>query len=73
MSIKMTVDGNTAVSHVAYAFSEVAAIYPITPSSSMAEVVDAWAAKGLEEPVRTNGEWYRRCRVGGRCGRRRAR
>ncbi|MFH1512996.1 MAG: pyruvate:ferredoxin (flavodoxin) oxidoreductase, partial [Bacillota bacterium] len=48
MSIKMTVDGNTAVSHVAYAFSEVAAIYPITPSSSMAEVVDAWAAKGLK-------------------------
>ncbi len=46
MSIKMTVDGNTGVSHVAYAFSEVAAIYPITPSSSMAEVVDAWAAKG---------------------------
>ena len=48
MSIKMTVDGNTGVSHVAYAFSEVAAIYPITPSSSMAEVVDAWAAKGLK-------------------------
>ena len=46
MSIKMTVDGNTGVSHVAYAFSEVAAIYPITPSSSMAEVVDEWAAKG---------------------------
>lgn len=46
MSMKMTVDGNTGVSHVAYAFSEVAAIYPITPSSSMAEVVDEWAAKG---------------------------
>ena len=46
MSIKMTVDGNTAVSHVAYAFSDVAAIYPITPSSPMAEVIDAWAAKG---------------------------
>ncbi len=46
MSIKMTVDGNTAVSHVAYAFSDVAAIYPITPSSPMAEVVDEWAAKG---------------------------
>ena len=46
MSIKMTVDGNTAVSHVAYAFSDVASIYPITPSSPMAEVVDAWAAKG---------------------------
>ena len=44
MATKMTVDGNTAVSHVAYAFSEVAAIYPITPSSPMAEVADDWAA-----------------------------
>ena len=41
---KMTVDGNTAVSHVSYAFSDVAAIYPITPSSPMAEVADDWAA-----------------------------
>ena len=40
MSIKKTVDGNTAASHVAYAFSEVAAIYPITPSSPMADVAD---------------------------------
>ncbi|MBQ7866626.1 MAG: pyruvate:ferredoxin (flavodoxin) oxidoreductase, partial [Clostridia bacterium] len=46
MAIKMTVDGNTAVGHVAYAFSDVAAIYPITPSSPMAEVVDEWAARG---------------------------
>ena len=44
MAIKMTVDGNNAVSHVAYAFSDVAAIYPITPSSPMAEVADEWAA-----------------------------
>ena len=43
---KMTIDGNTAASHVAYAFSEVAAIYPITPSSPMAEAADEWAAKG---------------------------
>ncbi len=43
---KMTIDGNTAASHVAYAFSEVAAIYPITPSSPMAEVADEWAATG---------------------------
>jgi len=43
---KMTVDGNTAVSHVAYAFSDVAAIYPITPSSPMGEVADLWAAQG---------------------------
>ncbi len=42
----MTIDGNTAVSHVAYAFSDVAAIYPITPSSPMAEVADEWAAGG---------------------------
>ena len=44
----MTVDGNTAVSHVAYAFSDVAAIYPITPSSPMAEVADEWAAQGRD-------------------------
>ena len=46
MSIKKPVDGNTAVSHIAYAFSDVAAIYPITPSSPMAEVADEWAAGG---------------------------
>ncbi len=43
---KMTMDGNTAASHVAYAFSEVAAIYPITPSSPMAESADEWATAG---------------------------
>ncbi len=42
----MTIDGNTAAAHVAYAFSDVAAIYPITPSSPMAEVADEWAANG---------------------------
>ena len=41
-----TVDGNTAAAHVAYAFTDVAAIFPITPSSTMAEVVDEWAAQG---------------------------
>ena len=41
-----TIDGNTSAAHVAYAFSEVAAIYPITPSSNMAEYCDMWAAKG---------------------------
>lgn len=41
-------DGNTAAAHVAYAFTEVAAIYPITPSSPMAEKVDEWAEKGRE-------------------------
>ena len=39
-------NGNNAASHVAYAFTEVAGIYPITPSSDMAEFVDEWAAKG---------------------------
>ena len=41
---KVTMDGNTAATHVAYAFSDVAAIYPITPSSGMGELADAWAA-----------------------------
>ncbi len=41
-----TMDGNTAAAHVAYAFTDVAAIYPITPSSNMAEVVDEWSAHG---------------------------
>ncbi len=44
----VTIDGNTAAAHVAYAFSEVAAIYPITPSSPMGENADAWASTGLE-------------------------
>lgn len=39
-------DGNTAAAHVAYAFTDVAAIYPITPSSNMAELVDEWSAHG---------------------------
>ena len=43
---KMTIDGNTAAAHVAYAFSDVAAIYPITPSSPMAENCDEWAGQG---------------------------
>ena len=42
----LTCDGNQAAAHVAYMFSEVAAIYPITPSSTMAEYVDEWAATG---------------------------
>ena len=42
----MTCDGNCAAAHVAYMFSEVAAIYPITPSSPMAEFIDEWAAAG---------------------------
>jgi len=42
----LSMDGNTAAAHVAYAFSEVASIYPITPSSPMAEHAEAWAAQG---------------------------
>ena len=41
-----TMDGNQAAAHVAYAYSDVAAVYPITPSSTMAEYVDEWAAEG---------------------------
>ena len=41
-----TIDGNTAATHVAYAYSEVAAIYPITPSSTMGELADEWSAQG---------------------------
>ena len=44
----ITCDGNQAASHVAYMFSEVACIYPITPSSTMAEYIDEWAANGLK-------------------------
>ena len=41
-----TMDGNNAAAHVSYAFTEVAAIYPITPSSPMADYVDQWSAQG---------------------------
>ncbi len=44
----ITCDGNQAAAHVAYMFSEVACIYPITPSSTMAEFIDEWAANGLK-------------------------
>jgi len=45
---KISMDGNTAAAHVSYAFTEVASIYPITPSSVMAELTDAWSATGLK-------------------------
>ncbi|KGK82255.1 hypothetical protein DP73_20830, partial [Desulfosporosinus sp. HMP52] len=51
-----TMDGNTAAAYISYAFTEVAAIYPITPSSNMAEMVDEWSALGKKnifgQPVR---------------------
>ncbi len=52
---KLSMDGNTAAAHVSYAFTEVAAIYPITPSSPMAEVTDTWSAtdkNAFGEPAR---------------------
>ena len=48
-----TMDGNNAAAHVSYAFTEVAAIYPITPSSPMADLVDQWSVcrKCRQSPV----------------------
>lgn len=46
--VKQSMDGNTAAAHVAYAYTDVAAIYPITPSSPMADYVDQWSAAGQE-------------------------
>ncbi|MDO5601571.1 MAG: pyruvate:ferredoxin (flavodoxin) oxidoreductase, partial [Oscillospiraceae bacterium] len=45
---KKSMDGNNAAAHVSYAFTDVAAIYPITPSSPMAEMTDTWSASGLK-------------------------
>ena len=62
----MTCDGNYAAAHIAYMFSEVAAIYPITPSSNMAEHVDEWSAFGRKNIF---GETVKVVRdaIGGRC------
>ena len=51
---KLSMDGNTAAAHVSYAFTEVAAIYPITPSSVMAELTDSWSATGLKNIMGEN-------------------
>lgn len=45
---KQTMDGNNAAAHVSYAFTDLAAIYPITPSSVMAEVTDSWSTAGVK-------------------------
>ena len=45
---KKSMDGNEAASYIAYAFTEVSAIFPITPSSPMADHVDKWAANGVK-------------------------
>ena len=56
----ITCDGNQAAAHISYMFSEVAAIYPITPSSTMAEYVDEWAAAGRKTSS-AKQYWYRKC------------
>ena len=48
MGNRYTMDGNTAVAHVAYRVNEICAIYPITPSSTMAELADEWASQGVK-------------------------
>lgn len=53
---KQSMDGNTAAAHVAYAFTDVAAIYPITPSSPMADTVDQWERRRPEEHFREPGQ-----------------
>ena len=62
--IYVTLDGNEAAAYVAYAFTEVAAIYPITPSSPMAGKTDVWSAKGRKNAF---GQPARRRRSTGRC------
>ena len=56
--IRQTLDGNTAAAHIAYALSDVAVIYPITPSSTMAEICDEWSAYGRKnifgQPLRVS-------------------
>ena len=54
-----SMDGNTAAAYVSYAFTEVAGIYPITPSSPMADLVDQWSAQGQEEHLRHAREGVR--------------
>ncbi|WP_326716687.1 pyruvate:ferredoxin (flavodoxin) oxidoreductase [Vagococcus jeotgali] len=53
---KITMDGNTAAAYISYAFTELAAVYPITPSSTMAEVVESWSVKSrkniFDEPLK---------------------
>lgn len=58
----ITCDGNQAAAHISYMFSEVAAIYPITPSSTMAEYVDEWAAAGRKN-IFAKQYWYRKCNL----------
>ncbi len=60
MARKMkTMDGNHAAAHASYAFTDVAAIYPITPSSPMAEATDEWATEGRTKYLRPDSTDYR--------------
>ena len=63
---KMTMDGNGAASYVSYAFSEIAVIYPITPSSHMAEQADEWAAS--KRPT-FSGKFPKSCKCNRKVGR----
>ena len=58
----ITCDGNQAAAHISYMFSEVAAIYPITPSSTMAEYVDEWAAAGRKN-ISVKLFWFKKCNL----------
>ena len=53
------VDGNEAAAYVAYAFTEVAGIYPITPSSPMAEKTDEWSANGVKNILDSQLDWLK--------------
>jgi pyruvate-ferredoxin/flavodoxin oxidoreductase len=59
----ITCDGNEAAAHISYMFTEVAAIYPITPSSPMAEHVDEWAAAKDERTSSAKRSWCRKCNL----------
>ena len=73
MARKMkTMDGNHAAAHASYAYSDVAAIYPITPSSVMAEATDEWATQGRKNIFGQEVQ-VTEMQSGSRCGRRRTR
>ena len=57
--IYKTMDGNEAAAYAAYAFTEVAAIYPITPSSPMAEHIDVWSVRGKKTFLATESKLLR--------------
>ena len=65
---KTTIDGNTAAAYASYAFSELAIIYPITPSSPMSELADIWQAQGKENLFGTVPEVVEMQSEGGAAG-----